>query len=184
MNVKACAPPHSSLSIPHSSLPSLTVAAASLTLACVETPPIPFTESGAGELTPQPPYGREAAFGPDNPPWGIPGAVGVWVLSFVFMFVTQLAFIIGYLLYRGVGIAGAAEAITKDPATIFVAIISLAPAHALTIAVAWLVVTKAGKLPFLGTLGWTWGRGFTFWRSGGLAVALLLTGAAVIRLTG
>src|SRR5919112_482657 len=154
MNVKACAPPHSSLSIPHSSLPSLTVAAASLTLACVETPPIPFTESGAGELTPQPPYGREAAFGPDNPPWGIPGAVGVWVLSFVFMFVTQLA------------------------------IITLAPAHALTIAVAWLVVTKAGKLPFLGTLGWTWGRGFTFWRSGGLAVALLLTGAAVIRLTG
>jgi uncharacterized protein len=135
-------------------------------------------------MTPQTPGGGEAAFGPDNPPWGILGAVGVWALSFVFMFVTQLVFLVGYLLYRGGKFPGTAEGIMKDPGAIFAAIASIIPAHLLTLGVAWLLVTKAGKYPFLQTLGWTWGRGFTLWRSGGLAVGLLLVGAGIIKLVG
>jgi membrane protease YdiL (CAAX protease family) len=161
----------------------LTVAAASLTLACVGTPEIPCTESGLEDVTP-PTDGRSDEFSPDNPPWGILGAVGVWVMSFVFMFVTQLAFIIGYLLYRRADLAAVAEIVTKDPVAIFVAILSLVPAHQLTIILAWMLVTGNGKRPFLRALGWDWGRGFTFWRSAGLAVALLLAGAAIIKLTG
>jgi membrane protease YdiL (CAAX protease family) len=161
----------------------LTAAAASLTLTCVGTPEIPFPESSFEEVTP-PDDGRTVQLNPDDPPWGIPGAVGVWAASFVFMFVTQLAFIIGYLLYRRVNLASVGEVVTKDPVAIFVAILSLVPAHQLTIVLAWMLVTRNGKRPFLRTLGWDWGRGFTFWRSAGLAVALLGVGTIIIKLVG
>jgi hypothetical protein len=149
----------------------------------VGTPEIPFPESGFEDVTP-PTDGRSDQFSPDNPPWGVLGAVGVWVMSFVFMFVTQLAFIIGYLLYRRADLAAVGEIVLKDPVAILVAILSLVPAHQLTIVLAWMLVTGNGKRPFLHTLGWDWGRGFTFWRSAGLAVALLLAGTAIIKLTG
>jgi membrane protease YdiL (CAAX protease family) len=121
---------------------------------------------------------------PDSPPWGILGALGVWAASFALMFVLQLAFILGYLFYRRVNLAQAAEVITKDPRAIFVAILSLVPAHALTLLAAWLLVTGVGKRAFLRTLGWEWGRGFTFWRCVGLAVLLLAAGAGILKLTG
>ena len=175
---------HSALRTLTSALPPLTVVAASLTLACVGTPQIPFPESRFEDLTPPAPRERAGEYSPDEPPWGILAAVGVWLMSFIFMLVTQLAFVVGYLLYRGVEPAHMGEAILKDPGAIFAAIISLVPAHLFTLGLAWLLVTGAGKRPFLRTLGWDWGRGFTFWRSGGLAVALLLVGAGIIKLTG
>jgi membrane protease YdiL (CAAX protease family) len=138
-------------------------------------------------LTPQtatPSHWRETGHDPDNPPWGVLSALGVWLMSFIFMLVTQMVFIVGYLLYRGVNLAAVAEVATKDPVAIFVAILSLVPAHAFTLGLAWLLVTGVGKRPFLRTLGWDWGRGFNVWRSGGLAVALLLLGAGIIKLTG
>ena len=163
----------------------MTAAAASLTLAFVSTPETPFPESRVEDLTAQAPsHRRETAHDPDNPPWGVLSALGVWLMSFVFMLVTQMAFIVGYLLYRGVNLAAVAEVATKDPVAIFVAILSLVPAHAFTLGLAWLLVTGVGKRPFLRTLGWDWGRGFNVWRSGGLAVALLLLGAGIIKLTG
>jgi membrane protease YdiL (CAAX protease family) len=113
-------------------------------------------------------------------------------MSFVFMLLTQMAFIVGYLLYRRVNLAAVAEVATKDPAAIFVAILSLVPAHAFTLGLAWLLVTGVGKRPFLRTLGWDWGRGLSLLRSNGLAVALLsvlavvllVVGAGIIKLTG
>src|SRR4051812_47834047 len=75
----------------------LTVAAASLTLACVGTPEIPFPESSYEDVTP-PVGGQAGDFSPDNPPWGVLGAFGVWVASFIFMFVTQFVCIFGLIL--------------------------------------------------------------------------------------
>src|SRR4051812_38066939 len=113
-------------------------------------------------------------------------------MSFVFMLVTQMGFLIGYLLYRGVNLAAVAEVVTKDPAAIFVAVLSIIPAHALTLGLAWLLVTGVGKRPFLGMLGWDWGRGLSLLRSNvlafallsGLAVVLLVVGLIVIHFTG
>ena len=148
----------------------------------MSTPEIPFPEGSFEDVTPG--SGREGDFSPDNPPWGVPAALGIWLASFVFMFVTQLAFIIGYLLYRRADMMAVTEILTKDPVAIFVAILSLVPAHQLTVVAAWMLVTRNGKRPFLKTLGWDWGRGFTFWRSAGIAVVLLVVGAGIIRLTG
>jgi membrane protease YdiL (CAAX protease family) len=175
--------PRSAFITPHSSLPPLTAAAASLTLACVSTPEIPFPESSIEDPTPTPGAGAGEP-NPDSPPWGILGALGVWAASFVFMLVLQLAFVVGYMFYRRVPLIRAAEFITKDPSAIFVAILSLVPAHALTLLAAWLLVTGVGKRPFLRALGWDWTRGFTFWRCAGLAVLLLVAGAGIIKVAG
>lgn len=100
------------------------------------------------------------------------------------MLVMQLIFLIGYVVYRGVGINELADFITKDSSALFFAVLSIIPAHLLTLGFAWLLVTKAGKHPFLPTLGWDWTREFTFWRCAGLAVVLLLLGLGIIQLTG
>ena len=165
----------------------MTVAVASLTLAFVGTSETPFPESRVEDLTPQtqtPSQWRETAHDPDNPPWGVLSALGVWLMSFIFMLIAQTVLLVGYLLYKGIKLAAVAEVALKDPVAIFVQILSLLPAHALTLGLAWLVVTGVGKRPFLRTLGWDWGGGFTLWRSAGLAVALLIVGAGIIKLTG
>lgn len=148
------------------------------------TSEIPFPESSFRDLTPPTPDAREAEHGPDNPPWGVLAAIGFWIASLVLMVVTQTVMLIAYLLYRGINLATMAEVVTKDPAAIFVAVLSIIPAHALTLGLAWLLVTGVGKRPFLRMLGWEWRGGFTFWRSAGLAVGLLVVGLILIKLTG
>jgi uncharacterized protein len=152
----------------------------SLTLGFVDTPLRPLPESGSEDF-------RDAALvTPDNPPWGLPGAVLLLVLSFLLMAVAQAVFLLPYALRRGVSFTP--EAITefalKDTGALFVQVASIIPAHLLTLGVAWLIVTRVGKYPFLRTLGWDWNGRFTFWRSAALAVLLLAIGSGIIWLTG
>jgi membrane protease YdiL (CAAX protease family) len=121
---------------------------------------------------------------PDSPPWGVWGAIGLLVLSFVLMLLTQVVFLIPYALRRGVRLDALGEFLVKDPGAIFVAVLSIPPAHLLTLGAAWLLVTRVGKYPFLRTLGWDWGKGLSFWRCVGLALMLLATGYSVIYVTG
>ena len=138
---------------------------------------------GAQEpFTPEP--GAHLAPAPDNPPWGLMSALGLLVLSFVLMLLATAALLIPYVIYRGVRLDAFAEFAIKDPGAIFVQILSIIPAHLLTLGLAWLLVTRAGKHPFFRMLGWDWGAGFTFWRSAWLAVALYLVGLGIIWLTG
>ncbi|MDT5159399.1 MAG: protease family protein [Acidobacteriota bacterium] len=121
---------------------------------------------------------------PDNPPWGLGGALGVWLLSFVLMVVVQLVFLVGLAMYRHIALAALTDWAISDAEAIFFQIVSIIPAHALTLGLAWLLVTRVGKYPFFPTLGWDWGGGLTFWRCVILAVALLATGTLIIKLTG
>ncbi len=127
---------------------------------------------------------QAAAPDPDNPPWGILEALGLLVMSFVLMIVTSLAFLIPYVVYHKVQLVAFAEFAVKDPGAILVQILSIIPAHILTLGLAWLIVTRAGKYPFFKSLGWEWGRGFSLWRSVGLAVGLLAVGLGIVWLTG
>jgi hypothetical protein len=148
----------------------------------VSTPPITFPDASVEGIPlgePPPP-----AHDPDNPPWGLPGAVGVLVLSFLLMLVTQVLFLIPYTLWRGVRLDGLAEFALNDAGAIFMQIASIVPAHLLTLGLAWLLVTRVGRHPFLKALGWEWGGGFTFWRCAGLAVLLYLAGVGILKLSG
>lgn len=135
-------------------------------------------------FTPAPVEG--SAVNPDNPPWGLPAALFILITSFVLMAVAQLVFLLPYASSRGVPFTSNAitDFLTKDPTAIFIGIAAIIPAHVLTFGLAWLLVTRGGKYPFLRTLGWEWDERFTFWRCAGLAALLFIAGVVIIQLTG
>ncbi|HEX7317968.1 MAG TPA: CPBP family intramembrane glutamic endopeptidase [Pyrinomonadaceae bacterium] len=127
---------------------------------------------------------RPPAYGPDNPPWGIGGAVGVLALSFLLMIVVQILFLVPYTIWRGVKLDALAHFALNDPGAIFMQVVSIIPSHLLTLAAAWLLVTRVGKYPFLKMLGWDWEGGLTFWRCVGLAALLYAAGWSILYLSG
>ena len=145
----------------------------------MSTPPITFPDTSAGEIPLEEP--RPPAHDPDDPPWGLWGALGILILSFALMVVTQVLFLVPYTLWRGVRLDALGEFALKDPGAIFMQIASIVPAHLLTLGATWLVVTRVGKYPFFRTLGWEWGRGFSFWRCAGLAGLLYLAGLSILQ---
>ena len=148
----------------------------------MSTPPITFPESSAEGIPQEEP--RPPVYDPENPPWGLPGAVGVLLLSFVLMVVTQVFFLVPYALRRGVKLDALAAFALNDAGAIFIQVVSIIPAHLLTLGLAWLLVTRVGKYPFLKMLGWDWSKGFTFWRCVWLAVILYLAGVSILKLSG
>jgi membrane protease YdiL (CAAX protease family) len=149
----------------------------------VENPPIQIPLNNSEELSRE---GRPSPEhpDPDNPPWGIWGALGLLVLTFVFMLVTQVVFLVPYALRRGVKLDALGEFVATDAGAIFMAVVSIPPAHLLTLGAAWLLVTRVGKYPFLRTLGWEWGPGLSFWRCVGLALLLLVVGYFILSAAG
>ncbi|HEV3468170.1 MAG TPA: CPBP family intramembrane glutamic endopeptidase [Pyrinomonadaceae bacterium] len=121
---------------------------------------------------------------PDDPPWGVLAGIGVWLTSFLLMVVFQVAFLLVYMVGKGVGLRESGKAIQSDPTAVLLQVVSLIPVHLLTLGVAWLLVTGLGKRPFLASLGWEWDARFTLWRSAGLAVVLLAVGFLIIYLEG
>ena len=148
----------------------------------MSTPPITFTESGTEGIPLEEP--RPPAHDPDNPPWGLPGALGVLILSFVLMVVTQAFALIPYALRRGVKLDALPQFALNDAGAIFVQIASIIPAHLPTLGLAWLLVTRVGRYPFFKMLGWEWGKGFSFWRCAWLAVLLYLLGLSILKYSG
>lgn len=145
----------------------------------MSTPPITYPDASAEGIPLEEP--RPPAYDPDNPPWGLGGALGLLVLSFVLMLVTQVLFLIPYTLWRGVRLDALGEFALNDKGAIFMQIVSIIPAHLLTLGAAWLLVTRVGRYPFLEMLGWEWGKVLTFWRCAWLAFLLYLTGMAILQ---
>ena len=79
----------------------------------MSTPPITFPDASAEEIPLEEP--RPPAYDPDNPPWGLAGAVGLLILSFVLMLLTQVLFLIPYTLWRGVRLVGTARRSRGSP---------------------------------------------------------------------
>lgn len=95
---------------------------------------------------------------PDNPQWGIVGAFGLWVFSVLALFLTSIVAIVGFVALSGVEFDQ--QNIMENPTAIAVSLLSTLPAHLITLAAAWLLITRAGKHPFWQSLGWTWRGGF------------------------
>lgn len=148
----------------------------------MSTPPITYPDASAEGLPLEEP--RPPAYSPNNPPWGVGGAIGVLALSFVLMVVVQLLFLIPYAIWRGIKLDALGQFALSDPGAIFMQVVSIIPAHLLTLAVAWLVVTRVGKYPFLKMLGWDWGGGLTFWRAVGFAALLYGAGWCILYFSG
>jgi membrane protease YdiL (CAAX protease family) len=151
----------------------------------VSTPLTPLPQETYTSHTPEPETARPALINPDDPPWAIPGAVAAWLLSIILIAFTPLVFLLPYAQRKGMlNLESLAEFAVSDKTAIFLQVVSTIPAHLLTLGLAWLVVTRGGKQPFFQTLGWTWDKRFSFWRSAGLAVGLLAIGLLIIKLLG
>lgn len=107
----------------------------------------------------------EVTMNPNDPPWSSPVAVGVWVFSVLMIVLVPTLILIPYLFSAYGGSfdrTQIAELAIKDPTAIFVQAIAILPAHLITLAVAWYVVTNNRRFPFLETLGWRVG-GIRWW---------------------
>ena len=114
---------------------------------------------------PRPPVPISLAVTPNNPPWGILEAVGVWIASILFILVIPTLFLLPYLATLKLPITDNEQLIEfakTDPTSVFLQIFAIIPAHILTILIAWLVVTRIRKFSFRNTLGWESGE-FRWW---------------------
>jgi uncharacterized protein len=121
---------------------------------------------------------------PDDPPWGVLAGVGVAVGMFVLMLALQIAFVVPYALtLRGQDPQKIVEILQNDKTVVLLSVLSIIPAHLLTLLLAWAVVTNFGKRPFWATLGWGWsprfGRVEIFFLLG-VTLAMLGTGQLMV----
>ena len=107
---------------------------------------------------------------PENPPWTEPRWRGgvraflIWVGSVACLLFVPLILIIPYIIYRvSTRVPGALDpvALANDKMFLFLSVLGVVPAHALTFLMAYLVITGRRRYPFLKTLGFSWPPGWT-----------------------
>ena len=94
----------------------------------------------------------------DNPPWNSIIAVLFWLFSILVILIAQGAAAAAYSSYSGLSL----ENSFKDPSMLVATIIAVLPAHIVTLAVGWMIVTRMGTYSFSKMLGMEWG-GFRWW---------------------
>jgi membrane protease YdiL (CAAX protease family) len=116
-----------------------------------------------GVVPPAPPQPVAIQLDPDNPPWAEPRWLGgvkaflIWVGSVACLLFVPLILVVPYMVYR-VATSGQAVLanIANDKMFLFLSVLGVIPAHALTLFIAYLVVTGRRSYPFLKTLGFSW----------------------------
>jgi membrane protease YdiL (CAAX protease family) len=127
---------------------------------------------------------------PNNPGWGIGGALLVWIASIILILLMPVFFLLPYVWARGFhrGMPNYAEAITEfaltDKTAVLLQVVSLFPSHLLTLVLVWALVTRFGKQSFWSAIGWGWAPGFRLWQCIGLGTLLFVVGAFVAKVLG
>lgn len=111
------------------------------------------------------PSDAEAGPTPNDPPWNSLIAIMVWVFSVLLILILPALFLLPYLSSMGIRVSGNEgfkQFVTSDPTAVFLQLVSIIPAHIITLALCWLVVTKVRKYSFYRTLGFSLGR-YRWW---------------------
>jgi membrane protease YdiL (CAAX protease family) len=104
---------------------------------------------------------------PNNPPWNGWVAIGVWLMSVVFVLALPIFFVTPYAASRGIEFSNQAifrDFLFTDPTAVILQLAPIIIAHLLTLLLAWFVVTKANTYSFRETLGWRM-NGFKVWHA-------------------
>ena len=112
--------------------------------------------------------------GPDNPPWGVIGALFTWFVSIALLAVVPNVCVLPYLAYRYRGVTTTRDLLLTDKTFVFLFVLGWVPAHLLTLALIWAITTRVGKRPIRDVLGWSWSPTFGFWKSAAVAISLFL----------
>jgi uncharacterized protein len=127
---------------------------------------------------------------PNNPAWGLAGALLVWLVTILLQVLLPPLFLIPYALNRGLNPGSpnfareVLEFATTDRGAVFVQVLSILPIHVLTFALLWAFVTRLGKRPFLASLGWGWSGRLGFWLSVIVGIGLFAAAATLAKLLG
>ena len=120
---------------------------------------------------------------PDNPPWGLLVAALVWLASVVLTLMIPQLCALPYVVthYRSIAGGPTKETLLSDKTFVLLLVIGLFVAHLITLALAWAVVTRLGKLSFKKTLGLSWPANFGAWKSIGLAFLLFIIAMLILK---
>ena len=111
-----------------------------------------------GLLRPQPVV---TAARKDGPPWGLFEALGLFLASLLALLASEIGPVIYVVLTARAGHPiPLGKAYTTDPTLTLVRIGMSGVAHAITIALAYWLVTNGRREPFFENLGWGWRKGF------------------------
>jgi membrane protease YdiL (CAAX protease family) len=127
---------------------------------------------------------------PNNPPWGIGGALLVWFASILLIVLMPVVFFLPYAWAKGfhTGMPNYAAALTEfalsDKIAVILQVVSLIPSHLVTLILVWAVVTRFGKKPFWSAIGWGWPQYFPWWVSVALGIVLFVIGGFIAWLFG
>jgi len=102
---------------------------------------------------------------PNNPHWGVWAGLGVWMLSVAAILIFPALFLLPYIATSGIDFSAGvdlAQFATTDKTAIILQVAAIIPAHLFTLAMAWIVVTRLSRYPFLRTLGWDF-AGVRWW---------------------
>jgi membrane protease YdiL (CAAX protease family) len=131
-----------------------------------------FTEESSQQLTPLPEEPGEApqaaphtAVQPPIAPFWMPWvdvaiAAAVWVGSVVLLLLVPVVYALPYIIYRIVKLGPPTpQALATDKTLIFFSVAGVLPTHMLTFVLVWIVVTYAGRRPFLKNIQFEWPEG-------------------------
>ncbi|MBI1764881.1 MAG: CPBP family intramembrane metalloprotease [Acidobacteria bacterium] len=110
--------------------------------------------------------------------WGAGTGLLTWAVSVALLFGTQL---IAMVIYFALQVSRTGKLPREMQIDWLLAMLSLAaaiPAHLLTLAVCWFVVTKRGQRPFWQSMGWGWHPQFKWAHA--TALAALMMGVAIL----
>ncbi len=116
---------------------------------------------------------------PDNPPWSLLQALLTWLASVILLLVPQVCALL-YVAYHYEGVIPTKAVLFGDKTFFLILVSVLLPVHVLTLALAWAVVTRRGKVSARQALGWSWSANFGIVRSLGLAILLFLVAMFII----
>lgn len=89
---------------------------------------------------------------PDNPPWGAGTALGVWLVSVLFLMFVPMLLVVPYLIAKDAPFN--VETLGSNPTVLALSLLGTLPAHLLTLLLVWAVVTAWRKRDFAATIGW------------------------------
>jgi membrane protease YdiL (CAAX protease family) len=133
--------------------------------------------------------GQSQAPDPDNPVWGIGGALLIWVVTILLQAIIPALLLIPYAAQKlnpnSPNFAREfLEFAASDRSALFLQVFAILPSHILIFVLLWAFVTRFGRRPFLASLGWGWSGRLRFWGSLGLGVALFAVATALVKLLG
>jgi membrane protease YdiL (CAAX protease family) len=102
-------------------------------------------------------------------------ALFTWAASIVLLFLPQVI-ALPYILTHYRGQQPRIEELLADKTLVIILIAGILPVHLITLAIAWAVVTRLGKVPVTEALRWGWGHHIGVFKS--VLLGVLLFGAA------